>query len=101
VTPEGAILRLIQDWLTAKSILHFRMQTGALPVGKRFVRFGTPGCADLLAFPVGQVTWIECKTPTGRQSELQKSFQVLVERHGHRYLLARSLDDVIASFRTP
>lgn len=44
--------------------------------------------------PVSLPTWIECKAPKGKQSELQKSFQAQVESHGHRYVLAKTLEDV-------
>ena len=69
---------------------------------KRFVRFGTPGCADILAFKtvhigilnILNIYWIECKTAKGKQSELQKSFQQKVESEGHIYILARGIEDV-------
>lgn len=91
--------KAILDYLAATGVLAFRMNTGAVKLDERFMRFGVPGMADILAFcdrchrivPL----WIECKSATGRQSELQRSFQSQVERHGHGYILARSLDDVI------
>lgn len=104
-TPEGALLRLVLDYLAARHIFSLRMQTGVLrnPAG-RPVTFGVPGQADILAFirrrgafrdsidPV----WIELKAPKGKQSDIQKSFQAKVEAEGHRYLLIRSLDDLEA-----
>ena len=76
------------------------------------VRYGVPGMADVMAFPERDVvennggshyeinpTWIEVKAPKGKQSELQKSFQEQVESHGHRYILAYSLEDVIKELR--
>lgn len=108
MTPEGALQKTILDWLAAKRILAFRMNTGAVKTEARFFRFGVPGMADVVAFrqvPVAvgkngwgtltQVYWIEVKTKTGRQSEFQKSFQQQVEAAGHRYILARDLDAVI------
>jgi len=102
--PESVIQHSILDYLAAKHIFALRMQTGALKIDQRFVRFGTPGCADILAFPavcfpknvrrVWQVVWIECKAAKGRQSDLQKSFQRQVESIGHIYILARSIEDV-------
>jgi len=38
--------------------------------------------------------WIECKTPKGKQSEAQKSFQIQVEEQNHTYIVARSIEDV-------
>jgi hypothetical protein len=107
---ESQIQRAILDWLAAKGILAFRMNTGAIKStykGKdRFMRFGTPGMADVLVFEVAyypfgpnhggfnKVMWLEVKTATGKQSELQKSFQAQVESHGHRYIICRSVEDV-------
>jgi hypothetical protein len=112
---ESQTQRAILDYLAAKHILSFRMQTGSSVRsygGKtRAIHFGVPGMADILAFPLTrqtlpqsggwcvtceaiQPTWIECKAPGGRQSDLQKSFQAQVEAEGHSYILAFSLDDL-------
>ncbi len=94
---EHAVQKLILDYLSCRNILAFRMNTGAAHFGERFIRFGTVGMADILSFPGNYPfpVWIEVKSKTGRMSEYQKSFQALVESHRHRYVLARSLDDVI------
>ena len=105
---ESQIQRSILDYLAARHILAFRMQSGATMSsygGKtRMIRYGTPGMADILAFvqpsecdyPHGhqRVYWIECKTEKGKQSELQKSFQAQVDHEGHRYGVCRSIEDV-------
>jgi hypothetical protein len=41
--------------------------------------------------------WIECKDSKGKQSDLQKSFQAQVEAEGHKYIVARSIEDVEAA----
>jgi hypothetical protein len=99
---ETIILNAILDYLAARRILSFRMNTGAMKIDKRFVQFGVPGMADILAlhrritWEDNGVTpiWIEVKTATGKQSDLQKSFQRQVEDEGHKYIIARSIDDV-------
>jgi hypothetical protein len=104
---ESQTQRAILDHLAAKHILAFRMQTGSSVRsygGKtRAIHFGVPGMADILAFPriydaatngFPLPTWIECKAPKGKQSDLQKSFQARVEAEGHSYILAFSLDDL-------
>ena len=112
---ETDIQRAILDYLAAEHMLAFRMNTGAMVSEykgkKRFMRFGTPGMADILAFDRESVkegawrheeimpVWIEVKAEKGKQSELQKSFQQQVEREGHRYILAWSVDDVIEALR--
>lgn len=101
MTPEGNVVKAVLDLLAAERVLAFRMNTGAVAAGTRFFRFGVPGMSDILAFPQGPhpVLWIEAKSMKGRQTPEQKSFQKLVELHGHSYLLARSSDDVLAWLR--
>jgi len=104
---ESLIQDAILDWLQAKRILAFRMQVGAMSAEhngkKRFMRFGVAGMADILAFPIwhdcgkakmGHVLWIECKSTKDHQSPFQKSFQDQVQNYGHRYIVARSIEDV-------
>ena len=104
---ESDIQRQIMDYLAAKGILAFRMNAGAMKLEKRFVRFGVPGMADVLACPElmcddgdhrPHFCWIEVKAENGQQGELQKSFQAQVESHGHQYVLARSIDDLEGIF---
>lgn len=109
-TPEGQILRSILDYLAVRKVWAMRMNTGSIVStykGKtRMMKFGRPGCADILAMPrtvVGEIgaldprpVWIEVKAPKGVQSDLQKDFQAEVEAEGHRYIVARSIDDVAA-----
>jgi hypothetical protein len=103
MTPEGALLKAVLQYLSARHILAFRMNTLAMPTadGKRFIKAGVPGMADVLAFPQVNgypgICWIEVKAEKGKQSPLQRSFQEQVEREGHRYILARSVDDVAAA----
>jgi hypothetical protein len=112
---EAELLRAVLDWLQAERIFSLRMNTGAVKADGRFFRFGTPGCADVLAFPKTTCVvstgggrhpsfeyttpvWIETKTAKGQQSMLQKSFEEKVLSEGHQYVLARSLNDVIRAF---
>jgi hypothetical protein len=116
---ETQIVRAILDYLAARRVLAYRMNTGAIEAEykgkKRFMRFGVPGMADILAFKKrktcylttpaipndyrGEIImplWLEVKTDKGKQSELQKSFQAQVEEEGHRYAVVRSIEDVAA-----
>ena len=105
---ESEIQRQIWDYLAARQVLAFRMNTGAMKTDNRFLRFGVVGMADLLAFKESAYpahgsgimllitpVWLEVKNAKGVQSEYQKSFQKQVESHGHLYVLARSVDDVV------
>lgn len=53
------------------------------------------GTSDLLLIKNnGEVVFVETKTLTGKQRESQINFQNAVEKLGHKYILARSVDDV-------
>ena len=93
MTPEGQVVRACLDLLAAERILAFRMNTGAVKVGKRFFRFGTVGMADILAFPYGWVLWVECKATTKQTAE-QKSFGDLVTHHCHDYIIVEDSDEL-------
>ena len=99
MTPEGQVVRACLDLLKAERILAFRRNSGVMKVGKRFVRFGTPGEADIECFPYGWVLWVECKATTDQTAE-QKSFQDMVEHHCHSYLIVRSSDDLLRWLRS-
>lgn len=104
---EADVQRAVLDWLSVKGVLAFRMNVGVARYGKSYVKYGTPGMADVLAFPMmrsGFVsdeqwtmpTWIELKAAKGVQSDYQKSFQLQVECVGHAYILVRSIEELEA-----
>jgi len=97
-TPEGHLLKSALEYLELKRVLAFRMNTGAFKTDTRFVRFGVPGMADVLAFKQFNniPCWLELKAPKGVQSALQKSFQQQVEAEGHVYAIIRSIEDLKA-----
>lgn len=53
------------------------------------------GIADLYALRSGKHVWIEVKTPKGTQSEHQVKFEKFIKLHGGKYILARSVEDVM------
>ncbi len=98
--PEREIQKAIAEYLKVRGVLAFRMNTGGMfgeHKGKRWaVRFGTPGMADILAFPQGKPPlWIEVKSAEGTQSTFQRGFEMMVTRENHRYIVARSIEDVM------
>jgi hypothetical protein len=107
---ESEAQKQVLDWLAAKHILAFRLNTGVANYDGRRVAFGVPGMSDILAFKVISQSifgvsqkaivpiWIEMKALKGRQSSLQASFQAQVEAEGHIYVLARSIDDLTRIF---
>jgi hypothetical protein len=55
------------------------------------------GVSDLVVILPGRVLFLEVKTPTGRQSPAQKTFQQIVESLGHSYVLVRSVEEALFS----
>ena len=58
----------------------------------------TPGVSDLVFLKSNaqySSLCIEFKTDDGRQSEYQKDWQELVEKHGNKYVICRSLEQFI------
>ena len=110
--------RIIRAIGTRSDLRVWRNSPGGAWRQGRFVKFGIAGQADLTGIipltqvlvcphcgrelstpPVGVRTEIEVKTPTGRQSADQKSFQAMIERFHGIYIVARSPEDVLQQLR--
>ena len=76
----------------------FRNNIGVAEMRGYKVRFGVggPGGADLIGLFNGRFIAIEIKTPIGRQSPDQKTFQRLIESKGGEYVILRSVDEAVA-----
>ena len=103
--PQAAILRSLE--VSPRVAWAERMNTGAIKIpaanGRdRFLRFGFPGCPDILGqMTDGRLLAIEVKSPSGRASEAQAAFLALVATHGGVAVLARSLDDLTHFLEMP
>jgi len=60
--------------------------------GADTVPAGWPDITGLL--PDGRFIGVECKSPEGRQSPVQKQMEQEIRRRNGIYVLARSIDDV-------
>lgn len=106
MTPEGAILKTIEEGLRLSGALVFRMRNVPVPIrlGKKIVALrhaepSTLGMADLLVVfpPEGEHVWIEVKQPGKYQRPDQKRFAEKIEKAGGKYIVARSWEDVVGS----
>jgi len=92
---EAATLKSIMDWFAWRGIRCERLNSGAVRQEDRFIRFGFPGCPDLMVLdqrlPVG---FIEVKAPGGRMSKGQREFQQFCHLHRIPHLVATSVDEV-------
>lgn len=93
---EKSTQKSILEYLTIKGIFHYRNNSGGFKDQRnRFYRFGALGSPDIVAVVNGQYVAIEVKDIKGRQNDNQINFQKALERAGGKYILAKSLDDVV------
>jgi hypothetical protein len=72
-----------------------RMNSGAARMGARFVRFGWPGCPDLLGqLKDGRLLGVEVKSPAGKLRPAQVVFLERIRAAGGVAFLARDCRDV-------
>ena len=92
---QNAILRAFG---TIPQLRLRRANVGVARIGRRVIRFGVPGQADLTGIlPGGLRLEVEVKSARGRQSTEQRTYQRMIERFGGVYVLARSAEDVRAA----
>jgi hypothetical protein len=95
---ESDVQRQILDYLALKGIFHYRNNSGAFKRDDgHFYRFGALGSPDIICVINGQYVGIEVKAPKGKLRASQVELQKNLEAAGGRYILARSLDDVVHS----
>ena len=79
-----------------------RMNTGAAKVGNRFIRFGWPGCPDVLGqLKDGRFLGVEVKAQAGRLRPEQALFLARIRAAGGVAFVARDCRDVLLQLRTP
>jgi len=100
---EHDLQKLILDYLALHRVFHYRQNTGAFAAEykgkKRFVRFGVKGLPDIICVVQGRYIGIELKREKLEQSKAQVEFQVGLEHAKGKYILARTLEDVIQGLR--
>lgn len=93
--PENKVIQACFCWLKNHGIFVYRQNTGCAWIGDRPIRYGLPGSADITGLmPDGRRLEVEVKSAKGRQSDLQKWFQELIEANNGIYILAYSEQDV-------
>lgn len=95
--PEAAALREVLQALTAHPAVAWceRMNSGAVRIGKRFVRFGWKGCPDVLGqLKDGRLLGVEVKTAKGKLRPEQTVFLERIRCAGGVAFMARDCRDV-------
>ena len=96
--PEAAALCEVLRALRAHPAVSWceRMNSGAAKVGGRFIRFGWPGCPDVLGqLKDGRLLGVEVKAQTGRLRPEQALFLDRIRTAGGVAFIARDLRDVV------
>ncbi|NDP40149.1 MAG: VRR-NUC domain-containing protein [Rhodoferax sp.] len=96
--PEAAALAEVLKALRAHPLVAWaeRQNSGAAKVGNRFIRFGWPGCPDVLGqLRDGRLLGVEVKAPKGRPSPEQVAFLDRIRGAGGVGFIARDLRDVV------
>lgn len=100
--PEAAALKEILLALTAHPAVAWceRMNSGAVRIGKRFVRFGWKGCPDVLGqLKDGRLLGVEVKAAKGKLRPEQAVFLERIRRAGGVAFVARDCRDVMRELR--
>ena len=93
---EGQLQDDIRLVLNHPDAVWWRNNVGSAQVdGRGYIKFGVgnPGGSDLVGVFRGRAVFAEIKTPLGRLSADQQTFQRLVERKGAIYVVLRSTYD--------
>jgi len=98
--PEAAALVEILKALKAHPAVAWaeRQNSGAAKVGGRFIRFGWPGCPDVIGqLRDGRFLGCEVKGPTGRLRPEQTLFLERINGAGGVAFMARDCRDVLCA----
>ena len=96
--PEAAALTEVLMTLRAHPAVSWceRMNSGAAKIGNRFVRFGWPGCPDVLGqLRDGRLLGVEVKAPKGKLRPEQAIFLERIRLAGGVAFMARDCRDVM------
>lgn len=94
--PESAALVEVLKALRAHPAIAWceRMNSGAAKVGNRFIRFGWPGCPDVLGqLKDGRLLGVEVKSPTSKLRPEQAVFLERIRGAGGVAFMARDCRD--------
>ena len=98
MTPEHRVKNEVRAYLGEHDILCFRVNVGTVKTWDGgYFHTGLPtGFPDLIAFGYGgEMAFIECKSAKGKLKPDQIAFKRAIEARGFRYIVARSVNDVL------
>ena len=101
--PAAALVEVLKALRTHPTVAWVeRMNSGAAKVGGRFIRFGWPGCPDVLGqLRDGRLLGVEVKAQAGRLRPEQSLFLERIRGAGGVAFVARDLRDVLRELGRP
>ncbi len=101
---EGDIQNSICEYLEIRGRCFFRVnnipafnrQEGGGFTMRRLPKFTPKGLPDIIVVAGGLFFGLEVKSKVGKQSPDQKKFEEWVKKHGGKYFVVRSIEDVQA-----
>ena len=100
--PEAAALQEVLQALNAHPAVAWveRMNSGAVKIGSRFVRFGWKGCPDVLGqLRDGRLLGVEVKAAKGKLRPEQTLFLERIRHAGGVAFVARDYRDVMRELK--
>ena len=92
---EGQLQLSILKYLKFSGYVAGKTKTMGVKAGNIYRKdpYTFTGFPDITVF-TPELVFIECKSPTGKQSKAQIEFEALCDRAGVKYILARRMEDV-------
>jgi len=94
-TPENDLKKAILSYLHFHKIPAWRINSGALKVQDRYIRFSVPGIADIIGvLPDGRFLAVETKSTGNTLTPAQKDFLETITKNNGVAIVAYSINDI-------
>jgi len=94
-TPENDLKKAILSYLQFHEIPAWRINSGAIKIQNRYIRFSVPGIADIIGvLPDGRFLAVETKSAGNRLTPAQKDFLDTITRNNGVAIVAYSINDI-------
>jgi len=94
-TPENDLKKTILSYLHIHKISAWRINSGAVKIQNRYIRFSVPGIADIIGvLPDGRLLAVETKSAGNTLTSAQKDFLETITRNNGVAIVAYSINDI-------
>ena len=94
-TPENDLKKAILSYLHFHKIPAWRINSGAIKIQNRYIRFSVPGISDIVGvLPDGRFLAVETKSAGNTITPAQKDFLDTITRNNGVAIVAYSINDI-------